>query len=127
MALRIVNALALNRLSTADIYDPVGLTAEELRDDLFLSIPGDNEMLIEIEDPSDFLKGTIDVATKEIQKTVSFQYLSTNESNGQYYLDLKKDIDVDSLITQRAEMIEEDKLDRYYFDILKKAISILGK
>ena len=124
MALRIVNALALNRLSTADIYDPVGLTTEELRDNLFLSIPGDNEMLIEIEDPSDFLKGTIDVATKEIQKTVSFQYLSTNESNGQYYLDLKKDIDVDSLITQRAEMIEEDKLDRYYFDILKRAITL---
>lgn len=124
MALRIINALALNRLSTADIYDSVGLTSEELRDDLFLSIPGNNEMLIEVEDPSDFLKGNIDVAIKEIQKTVSFQYLSSNESNGQYYLDLKKDIDVDSLIIQRAEMIEEDKLDRYYFDILKRAITL---
>ena len=124
MALRIVNALALNRLSTADIYDSVGLTAEELRDDLFIDFPGDNEMLFETEDPSDFLKGIIDVATKEIQKTVSFQYLSVNESNGQYYLDLKKDIDIDSLITQRAEMIEEDKLDRYYFDLLKRAITL---
>lgn len=124
MALRIVNALALNRLSTVDIYDSVGLTAEELRDDLFLSMPGGNEMLFEVEDPSDFLKGNIDVATKEIQKTVSFQYLSVNDSNGQYYLDLKKDVDIDSLITQRAEIIEEDKLDRYYFDLLKKAITL---
>lgn len=124
MALRIVNALALYRLSTADIYDNVGLTAEELRDDLFLNLPGNNDMLLEEDDPADFLKSTVDVATKEIQKTVSFQYLSTNESNGQYYLDLKKDIDIDSLISQRAEIIEEDKLDRYYFDILKQAITL---
>lgn len=123
MALRIVNALALNRLSTADIYDSVGLTSEELRDDLFLITP-DTELLFEIEDSSEFLKGMVDVAIKEIRKTVSFQYLSSNESNGQYYLDLKKDIDVDSLITQRSEMIEEDKLDRYYFDILKRAITL---
>lgn len=124
MALRIVDALSLYRLSTADIYDNVGLTAEELRDDLFLNLPGSNDMLLEEDDPADFLKGTIDVATKEIQKTVSFQYLSTNESNGQYYLDLKKDIDIDSLISQRAETIEEDKLDRYYFNILKQAITL---
>ncbi|MBE1555502.1 DUF6079 family protein [Sporosarcina limicola] len=124
MALRIVDALALNRLSTVDIYDSVGLTAEELRDDLFLSLTGSNDMLLEEDDPADFLKSTVDAATKEIQKTVSFQYLSTNESNGQYYLDLKKDIDIDSLITQRAETIEEDKLDRFYYDILKQVITL---
>ncbi|WP_315794635.1 DUF6079 family protein [Paenibacillus sp. BIC5C1] len=124
MALRIVNALAVYRLSTADIYHNVGLTAEELRDDLFLDLSGNNNMLLEEEDPADFLKSTIDVATKEIQKTVSFQYISTNDSNGQYYLDLKKDIDIDSLITQRAETIEEDKLDRYYFHILQKVITL---
>src|SRR5690606_29814991 len=48
----------------------------------------------------------------------------TNETNGQYYLDLKKDIDVESLIQQQAETIEDDKLDRYYYDVLKQAITL---
>lgn len=124
MALRIVNALALYRLSTSDIYDKVGLTAEELRDELFLHPPGSMDLLLEDDDPSSFLKSNVEVALKEIQKTVSYQYLSTNESNGQYYLDLKKDIDIDSLIQQKAETIENDKLDRFYYDILKQVITL---
>lgn len=122
ISLRIVNALSLYRLSTLDIYDQVGLTAEELRDELFLTPPGGMDMLFDMEDASDFLKVSIDSAIKEIQKTVSYQYLSANESNGQYYLDLKKDIDIESLIKQKAETIEDDKLDRSYFEILKKLI-----
>lgn len=124
ISLRIVNALSLYRLSTLDIYDQVGLTAEELRDELFLTMPGGMDMLIDMDDPSDFLKATVDSAVKEIQKTVSYQYLSVNESNGQYYLDLKKDIDIDSLIQEKAEKIEDDKLDRFYYDILKQAITL---
>ena len=124
VSLRIVNALSLNRLSTSDIYDNVGLTAEELRDELFLTPPGGIGMLFDMDDASDFLKISIDSAIKEIQKTVSYQYLSANENNGQYYLDLKKDIDIDSLIKQKAEKIEDDKLDRFYYDILKQATTL---
>ncbi|MCM3358662.1 DUF6079 family protein [Psychrobacillus sp. MER TA 171] len=124
MAIRIVNALSLNRLSTSDIYDKVGLTAQELRDDLFLHPTVGMDFLLEDDDPADFLKTSVEVALKEIQKTVSYQYLSTNESNGQYYLDLKKDIDIDSLIQQKAETIEDDKLDYYYYDLLKQAITL---
>lgn len=124
MAQRIVNALSLNRLSTSDIYDKVGLTAEELRDELFLHPTVGMDFLLEDDDPAGFLKTSVDVALKEIQKTVSYQYLSTNESNGQYYLDLKKDIDIDSLIKQKAETIEDDKLDYYYYDLLKQAITL---
>ncbi|MFL0583699.1 DUF6079 family protein [Solibacillus silvestris] len=124
ISLRIVNALSLYRLSTSDIYDRVGLTAEELRDELFLTPPGGMDLLIDLDDASDFLKTNVDAAIKEIQKTVSYQYLSANESNGQYYLDLKKDIDIESLIQQKAEKIEDDKLDRFYYDILKQAITL---
>ena len=124
MALRIVNALAVYRLSTSDIFDKVGLTAEELRDDLFLHPTTGMDFLLEDDEPAEFLKTSVEAALKEIQKTVSYQYLSTNETNGQYYLDLKKDIDVESLIKQQAETIEDDKLDRYYFDILKQAITL---
>ncbi|KAA0956132.1 ATP-binding protein [Planococcus sp. ANT_H30] len=124
MSLRIINALSLYRLSTSDIYDKVGLTAEELRDELLLTPPGGMDLLRDLEDASDFLKTNVDAAVREIQKTVSYQYLSANESNGQYYLDLKKDIDIDSLIQQKAEKIEDDKLDRFYYDILKQAITL---
>lgn len=124
ISIRIVNALALYRLATSDIYDKVGLTAEELRDDLFLTPPGGMDMFSDLGDAADFLKGNIDSAIRKIQETVSFQYLSSNESNGQYYLDLKKDIDVDSLILQKAEKIEDDKLDRYYYDLLKQVITL---
>jgi predicted ATPase len=124
MAIRIVNALAVYRLATSDIFDKVGLTPEELRDDLFLHSTMSLEMLLEDDNPSDFLKTTVEAALREIQKTVSFQYISTNESNGQYYLDLKKDIAVDDLIEQKAETIEDDKLDSYYFEVLKQATGV---
>lgn len=124
MSIRIINALSLYRLSTSDIYDHVGLTSEELRDQLFLTPPGGMDLLSDLDDASDFLKTNVDAAIKEIQKTVSYQYLSANESNGQYYLDLKKDIDIESLIMQKAEKIEDDKLDRFYYDILKQAITL---
>ncbi|MQR86862.1 ATP-binding protein [Bacillus megaterium] len=124
MALRIINALSVYRLSTDDIYDKVGLTAQELRDDLFLHPAISMDFLLEEDDASEFLKTSIEATLKEVQQTVSYQYISANESNGQYYLDLKKDIDVDSLIQVQAETIEDDKLDRYFFAILQKAVEL---
>ena len=40
MALRIIHALSVHRLTTGDIYPPLGATAEELRDALCLYQPG---------------------------------------------------------------------------------------
>lgn len=111
MAKRIVQALAVFRLTTGDIYAKVGVTAAELRDQLFLfaQLP---------EEDGEFLLGQVEVVLKEILKTVSYQYISVNNENGQYYLDLHKDIDVDNLIEQRAETLSNDELDRYYYEVL---------
>ena len=65
-----------------------------------------------------FLKTMVETVLKEILKTVSGQFLSFNKENGQYYLDLKKDVDFDSLIEKKAEALGGDQLDRYYFDAL---------
>jgi energy-coupling factor transporter ATP-binding protein EcfA2 len=120
-ALRIVNALAVYRLATDDINAPVGLTSEELRDKLFLNIG----MLLDLGDEAaDFLKTTIESVLKEIMTAVSFQYISTNQGNGQYYLDIKKDIAVDELIEKRGEELTDNQLDRYYFEILKQATEV---
>lgn len=113
MALRIVRALSVFRLTTDDIYAKVGVTAEELRDQLFLYIDLP-------EQEAEFLRSTVETVLREILKTVSWQYISTNEENGQYYLDLNKDVPVDDLIEQKAEGLGSDELNRYYFIALEQ-------
>jgi len=115
MALRIVQALAVHRLTTGDIFTPLGVTSDELRDTLFLyaALP---------EEDSDFLRSTIEAVLKEILKTVSWQYISFNEENGQYYLDINKATPVDDLIENKAESLDGNTLDRYYFEALSQVL-----
>jgi len=114
-AIRIVHALSVHRLTTSDIYAPIGATAEELRDDLCLMLPVP-------EKDADFLRTLVEKVLKELLRTVSGQFLSFNKENGQYYLDLKKDVDFDSLIEKRAETLGAPQLDRYYFDALRRVV-----
>ncbi|WP_374683090.1 DUF6079 family protein [Accumulibacter sp.] len=114
-ALRIIHALAVHRLTTSDIFAPIGATAEELRDDLCVLLPLP-------ERDAEFLKTVVETVLREIVKTVSGQFLSFNRENGQYFLDLKKDIDFDSLIDKRAESLSDSQLDRYYFDGLRRVV-----
>ena len=115
VALRIIQALSVHRLTTGDIYTPLGATAEELRDDLCLHMPLP-------EQEADFLKTTVEAVLREIVKTVSGQFLSFNSDNGQYFLDLKKDVDFESLIDLKAEGLSDSQLDQYYFDALKQIV-----
>ena len=114
-ALRIVHALSVHRLTTGDIYAPIGATADELRDDLCLILPMP-------EREAEFLKTMVETILKEILKTVSGQFINFNKENGQYYHDLKKDVDFDSLIEKKAEGLGGDILDRYYFDALTRVM-----
>ena len=114
-AIRIVHALSVHRLTTTDIYAPIGATAEELRDDLCLMLPVP-------EKDAGFLRTLVETVLKELVRTVSGQFLSFNKENGQYFLDLKKDIDFDSLIEKRAETLSDAQLDRYYFDALRRVV-----
>jgi hypothetical protein len=114
-ALRIVHALSVHRLTTGDIYAPIGATADELRDDLCLILPMP-------ERDAEFLKTMVETILKEILKTVSGQFINFNKENGQYYLDVKKDVDFDSLIEKKAEGLGGDLLDRYYFDALTRVM-----
>lgn len=115
LALRLIHGLSVLRLTTGDVYAPLGATPQELRDGLCLYIP------LPEPDP-DFLLSTVEVALKEIIRTVSGQFISANAENGQYYLDLKKDIDYDALIAEKARGLGPDQLDRYYFEALKRVL-----
>jgi len=118
MALRVINALSVNRLTTGgDIYIPIGPTAEELRDSLCLYQPGIEALG---GDPADDLLTAVQTTMREIVKTVNGQFISKSADNEQYYLDLKKDVDYDAQVEKRAEALSDDALDRAYFSAMKQ-------
>lgn len=119
MALRIIQGLSVNRLTTGDIYQPLGLTAKLLRDELCLFQPGIEDMGGE---PDEDLQTQVETVLREIIKTVNGQFISMAQDSGQYYLDLKKDVDYDALIEKRAGLLGNDKLDLAYFDALSKIL-----
>ena len=117
MALRVIHALAVHRLTTGgDIHVPIGPTAAELRDALCLfdttitDLPGD---------PSENLLSKVVTVLREVLKTVNGQFISKAPDTEQYYLDLKKDIDYDAQIEKRAEALSDDALDRAYYSAVK--------
>lgn len=116
VALRVVHGLSVHRLTTGDIHASIGATAEELRDSLCLHVDGLPEQ------DAEFLRTVIESILKDTMKTVNGQFLSVNAENSQYFLDLKKDIDFDSLIDKRGETLSNNQLDQYYFDALARVM-----
>ncbi|MCX6569833.1 MAG: DUF6079 family protein [Candidatus Aminicenantes bacterium] len=119
MATQLIHALSVHRLTTGDIYASLGATAEELRDGLCLFQPGIEELG---GDPADDLLSQVETVLREIHKTVSGQFISSNPDNHQYYLDLKKTDDFDALIEKRAESLDSSQLDRYYYEALRRVM-----
>ncbi len=119
MALRIIRALSVQRLTTTDVFIPVGVTAESLRDGLCLYIRLPEDM-----NSADFLLDQVQVSLKEMMKTVQGQFLSYNNENGQYYLDLKKAVDFDQKITERGEFMDKSDLNIYFFNALRQALNL---
>lgn len=120
MALRLIHALSVHRLTTGDIYSPLGATPEELRDSLCLFDP----MIAELgsEEPEKDLQTHVETVLREIHKTVSGQFISSNLENRQFYLDLKKTDDFEALIDKRAESLDDSKLDSFYYEALRRVM-----
>ncbi|MGG0250717.1 DUF6079 family protein [Peribacillus frigoritolerans] len=121
MANQLVNALAIYRLTTDNLKTPVGLTSEALRDRLFVSSP----MLLDLdEEAAEMLTTTIEAAMKDLMTAASYQFVSLNKDNGQYFIDIEKTTAVDDLIQQRGEGLANNQLDSYYFQVLKQATEV---
>lgn len=114
IAIKLIHALSVHRLTT-DIKSPIGTTVEELRDQLFISFPDGTPDQMKNEGD---LKGIISTILGQVMQTVSGQYLSLNKENGQYYIDIEKDVDYDQLIQDKAGSLDDSAYDRYYFDAL---------
>ena len=119
MAIRLIHALSVHRLTTGDIYANLGATPGELRDGLCLYQPGVEDLG---GDPADDLLTQVETVLREIHRTVSGQFISSNPDNRQFYLDLKMTEDFDALIERRAESLDASQLDRYYYEALKRVM-----
>lgn len=115
LALRIIHALSVHRLTTGDIHVPLGVTSEELRDDLCLILEAP-------EKNAEFLNTLIEKVLRDIHRTVNGQFITANQENGQYYLDLEKDVDFDALIEERSKSLSQQELDRRYFSALARLL-----
>ena len=120
MALRLIHALSVHRLTTGDIYTPIGASAEELRDRLCLFDPLIEEL--GSDEPDKDLQTHVETVLREIDKAVSGQFISLNKDNRQYYLDLKKTEDFDAIINKRTESLDNTWLDRFYCEALKRVM-----
>ena len=120
MALRLIQAMSVHRLTTGDIYTPLGATPEELRDGLCLYDP----MIAELgsDEPDKDLQTHVETVLREIHKTVSGQFISLNPDNRQFFLDLKKTDDFDALIEHKAETLDGNELDRFYYEGLRRVM-----
>lgn len=117
-AVRIVDALAVHRLTTANIRTPVGMSIEDLRDQLCLIPPGMPKQ------DATFLRTTIDSIMRKALIVVSGQYIGRNEDNGQLYIDVDKAVDHDQLIAQRAESLDDKELDAAYYTAMEELLGV---
>lgn len=111
MAIQIIYALSVHRLTTNGLDVQFGMTAENLKDDLCL-------YMIMPEQDADFLLSAVKVTLKEIMTTVSGQFIIFNDANNQYYIDVDKVVDYDEKIKQKATLLADDELNRSFYNIV---------
>lgn len=124
LALRLVQALGVHRLTTGDFHSEMGATAYELRDTLSVYDPAVAELG---GDPAEDLAGQLFVVLKKARDTVDGTYVGYNRENNQFYLRVTDEPDPDTLIEKRVETLEEDSLNRYYFDALKRVMELADR
>lgn len=111
LAIKIIYALSVHRLTTNGLDVQFGLTAENLKDDLCL-------YLMMPEQDADFLLGIVKATLRDIMTTVSGQFIICNEANNQYYIDVDKVVDYDEKIKQKASLMADGELNRYFYQVV---------
>lgn len=115
LATKIIYALSVHRLTTNGLDVQFGLTAENLKDDLCLYLPMP-------EQDADFLLSLIKTTLRDIMTTVSGQFIIYNDSNNQYYIDVDKIVDYDEKIKQKASILADGELNRYFYDVVYRCL-----
>lgn len=100
MAMQIIYALSVHRLTTNGLDVQFGMTAENLKDDLclYLRMP---------EQDADFLLSLVKTTLRNIMTTVSGQFIIFNDANSQYYIDVDKVVDYDEKSSRRQRFLQK--------------------
>lgn len=115
LAMKIIYALSVHRLTTNGLDVQFGLTAENMKDELCLYLPMP-------EQDADFLLSLVKTTLRDIMTTVSGQFIIYNDSNNQYYIDVDKIVDYDEKIKQKASIIADGELNRYFYDVVYRCL-----
>ena len=111
LAIQIIYALSVHRLTTNGLDVQFGMTAENLKDDLCLYLPMP-------EQDAEFLLGAVNATLRAIMTTVSGQFIIYNDANNQYFIDVNKIVDYDEKIRQKASVMADSDLNRYFYDVV---------
>ena len=111
LAIKMIYALSVHRLTTNGLDVQFGLTAENMKDDLCLHLPMP-------EQDADFLLGIVKATLRDIMTTVSGQFIIYNDANNQYYIDVDKVVDYDEKIKQKASLMADGELNRYFYQVV---------
>lgn len=118
LAVRIIDAFAVLRLTVSDADSKIGATSSELRDDLMLYLSQ-----LPQQDP-DFLKITIEKVLKDIRMTVG-QFVMQNGENGQWYIDVREGaVDHVAKVDEKGETLSDDEKDKAFYDLLSNALEL---
>ena len=117
LATKIIYALSVHRLTTNGLDVQFGLTAENMKDDLCLHLPMPEE-----DADADFLLSLVKITLCDIMTTVSGQFIIYNDTNSQYYIDVDKVVDYDEKIKQKASIMADGELNRYFYDVVYRCL-----
>ena len=113
LARQIANALAI-RVLCDDLDKHNGASAQNLKEDLALTIPGidNSELLIE----------TIQSVANQLKSATAGQYVDLDVASNQYYLRTEGGINIPQIVRDYADTIlkrNNDQADQYYFEFLQ--------
>lgn len=114
---RIINALSVYRLVGGDTDSDRGVSLNGLIDGLNL-FPAIHEL------KRDALKESVNQCITELMKATRSQFIMFNREKEEYYLDLKRDIDYDAKIDEAVDVISNDALNRYFYEILLNKLEL---
>lgn len=113
LALQIANALAI-RVLCDDLDKHNGASAQNLKEDLALTIPGI--------DNSELLIQTIQSVANQIKTATAGQYVDQDAVSNQYYLRTEGGINIVQIVRDYADTVlkrNNEQADQYYFEFLQ--------
>jgi Family of unknown function (DUF6079) len=116
-ALRLVRALAVNRLTTPTINDPVGLTPHDLKNNLLWRTP------VAMAD-AEFLTAAAKRLLERARAAANGQFLAVSETSGQYYIDPTRDRDYPQQVKTYAATISKQVVQRYLNELFTRALEL---